>query len=769
MNNYTKTSKTRRGELMCNGVSARWGRRLGFSALCTLLFTFHVLHLNADVIDSDQTWTEASSFTVGGESYSGHWEYLTTEARTYNGNITAEASNYSVVKSGAYDLNLNGTNRIYRLAVASGGINLAKKTELTKMKITYDNGAHITARGEDVSICDLSIYKGYLEVDGADVTASTSPITINGGGRIVLKSGSLKSTYDGKASYGDMSIALGSGGGGVFEMSGGSYENPLRFHIGGNNSASTGGYGVFRMTGGNVTTRQYDILGNGATATGEVYVTGGTYTKANGNFRVGRDGSGYLEIAGTGVMDMGNYDLYVAQNSASGMGRVVLGPGGTLKAKAVTGGTGTSEFLFNGGTLKAGVAATAVSGLTTLSVSELGGIVDTDGKSLTLSSAISPAMHLLHRWSFNGDLTDSAGGQTATLYGATLNNNGTVSVASTAAANRVDLGSGVFPTDGSPVTVEVWAKQNNANQAYSGLFYFGAADEATYATMLWTTDSGTPANRINTDRVQVRVNSSDNNNLVANGLAPYTLGTEFHIAFVCQPFVNKAWQVTAYKQDATTGETISKAVFEVANGWSPTIVAAEACYLGNRGNKQRPANASYNEVRIWNRALTEAELTLSALAGPDALPNEAFVKRGVGTLTLTGANVYANSTRVEAGTLALASGATLPAGNRVEIAPGATLSFAGQGITSGTLVFNATASGVGTLVNTSGALDLSNLSLEVSGLDALPGRKYRIATSSGGFTGTFANATFLPRCSWKVSYEPDGVYIEKQGLMVIVH
>ena len=30
------------------------------------------------------------------------------------------------------------------------------------------------------------------------------------------------------------------------------------------------------------------------------------------------------------------------------------------------------------------------------------------------------------------------------------------------------------------------------------------------------------------------------------------------------------------------------------------------------------ANASYNEFRVWKKAMTEAELTASAKAGPDA-------------------------------------------------------------------------------------------------------------------------------------------------------
>ena len=59
----------------------------------------------------------------------------------------------------------------------------------------------------------------------------------------------------------------------------------------------------------------------------------------------------------------------------------------------------------------------------------------------------------------------------------------------------------------------------------------------------------------------------------------------------------------------------------------------------------------------------------------------ALAKRGTGSFTLAGANAYPCATAVEAGTLKLASGASLPADSIVRIAEGATLDLGGNATT----------------------------------------------------------------------------------------
>ena len=166
-----------------------------------------------------------------------------------------------------------------------------------------------------------------------------------------------------------------------------------------------------------------------------------------------------------------------------------------------------------------------------------------------------------------------------------------------------------------------------------------------------------------------------------------------------------------------------------------------------------------------------------------------FRKKGAGSLTMTGANTYTVGTAVDAGTLKLASGATLPAtemwagadatldlngtaqtarelggtgtvkGGTLAVTdtiqPGGrktigTLTVDGTSLTSGTLVVDLDANGASDCLAATGTLDLSNLSLALSDATALDETKiYTIATAPS-FTGTFASVT-LPNRKWRVS------------------
>ena len=184
--------------------------------------------------------------------------------------------------------------------------------------------------------------------------------------------------------------------------------------------------------------------------------------------------------------------------------------------------------------------------------------------------------------------------------------------------------------------------------------------------------------------------------------------------------------------------------------------------------------------------MSAAQVQASCLAGPDAVYY--FRKKGAGSLTMTGANTYATGTAVDAGTLKLASGATLPAtemwvesGATLDlngtsqtarelggtgtvkggtlavtdtIQPGGrksvgTLTLDGTALTDGTLVVDIGADGVSDCLAATGTLDLSNLSLALSDATALDDTKiYTIATATE-VTGNFASAN-IPK-KWKVS------------------
>ena len=137
---------------------------------------------------------------------------------------------------------------------------------------------------------------------------------------------------------------------------------------------------------------------------------------------------------------------------------------------------------------------------------------------------------LRHRWSFNGNLTDSAGGTDAAIVdagpnNATLAQDGiTLAGGAKASADYVSLGGGLLPKDDSPVTLEFWATPQSF-QPWSRVFDIGSsASENLFMT--WSQDTAA------TDRVEWMDGTTGT---VNNTVAPYANGTGYHIVFMITP------------------------------------------------------------------------------------------------------------------------------------------------------------------------------------------------------------------------------------------
>ena len=215
--------------------------------------------------------------------------------------------------------------------------------------------------------------------------------------------------------------------------------------------------------------------------------------------------------------------------------------------------------------------------------------------------------NLVHRWSFNGNLRDSITGRNAIQSG-NVTSDGTKYTlgGGSRGSSCINLGANVLPTNGSPVTIELWATQHSVKN-WSRIFDFGR-NSSDFICMTWT--EGTTL-----DRAVTRVTGIGDN---VSGLAPYSLNVEYHIALVFEPQGDRTWKITAYKQDAHTGVTLGKITFASSLGWSLASQSQDNCYLGRSFfSADNDASASYNEVRIWNKALSESELTHSAILGAD--------------------------------------------------------------------------------------------------------------------------------------------------------
>lgn len=245
-----------------------------------------------------------------------------------------------------------------------------------------------------------------------------------------------------------------------------------------------------------------------------------------------------------------------------------------------------------------------------------------DGKTQTASPGVignaSPevdggADKLAHRWSFNGNLVDAVSGKTGSAIGA-ISADGTSYTlpGGTHGTGYLDLGH-VFPTNEPAMTLEIWATQISPKY-YSHIFHVGTGQNQ--MSMEWSL-----ATYIDYDELGCPGIVIDNNGLCTH-LAPYTLNTEFHISVVVAPQADGTSKVAYCKRDATTGEILKKREYTSPIGWSLAMLDDDELCLGHciGGRVENDANARYNEVRIWKKALTDEELKKSVEVGPDLLP-----------------------------------------------------------------------------------------------------------------------------------------------------
>lgn len=230
---------------------------------------------------------------------------------------------------------------------------------------------------------------------------------------------------------------------------------------------------------------------------------------------------------------------------------------------------------------------------------------------LVLGLALSgPAGELAHRWSFNGDLTDSAGGQDAVIVDlgasdAILSDTEiTLTGGGKDTSDYVDLPDNFMNSLGDAVTIECWATQLSV-QTWSRIFDFGTSTSE-YLYMGWSVGTD-----INNDRVEW--NGPAGGGLLDGTNAPYELGTEYHMVMVIEPGL-----VTWYTAPADAGELgPAKGSFETGNRIS--TLNHDNAWIGRSQWGDNTANASYNEFRVWKGGLSEAELEESHAAGPGGL------------------------------------------------------------------------------------------------------------------------------------------------------
>jgi len=214
---------------------------------------------------------------------------------------------------------------------------------------------------------------------------------------------------------------------------------------------------------------------------------------------------------------------------------------------------------------------------------------------------------LIHRWSFSGNLKDSVGGRDGKACdGKVTFENGQVRIRP--GGGYVDLGANVIPGGGKDdYTIEIWATKYSI-QEWARVFQipdnWGAND------YFWSWNHG-----VEPRKWQWKVAGYGAwNRQQGDGTG---IGVENHF-------------VVVYGHDEEKKPYFHVNIFRGENGYwgrrerlvGDMFKSHHAFWLGHGSRGEVTADASYNEVRIWNRAFTQDEMLQSAKLGPDNVLQE---------------------------------------------------------------------------------------------------------------------------------------------------
>ena len=215
---------------------------------------------------------------------------------------------------------------------------------------------------------------------------------------------------------------------------------------------------------------------------------------------------------------------------------------------------------------------------------------------------------LTHRWSFNGDYSDSVGGAYAVKCGTYVSlYGGRVHMGYGACSHGtgyVDLGTNMLDT--TAATIEIWARHDGVKN-WSRVFDYGA-DNNHYFTLSWTW--GVDLSR---DRAGAKNGTETPKD---DTMAPYEIGVDYYIAVTFKKN-GDATDINWQRRDAATGELQKSGSVTMSGGIHDFI--DPVFYLGHsQYTSDRDALAAYDEVRVWGGVLTDGQIAASAAAGPDA-------------------------------------------------------------------------------------------------------------------------------------------------------
>ena len=238
-----------------------------------------------------------------------------------------------------------------------------------------------------------------------------------------------------------------------------------------------------------------------------------------------------------------------------------------------------------------------------------------------------PAAELTHRWSFNGDWSDSAGGAEAVkcgTYASLYGNRVHLGYNGAHGQGYINLGTNIIDT--AAATIEIWARHDGVKK-WSRVFDYGA-DDTHYFYVGWSFGTTLASERVEFYNSANGAKTYQDNTMGSNPNG-YEIGRDYYIAITLQRQSESSTFMRWQRRDATTGELLGSGSMTAANGVH--TFTDPVLYLGHsQYTADNDALAAYDEVRLWSGVLTDAQLAASAAEGPDAtIATDAGVPRFV--------------------------------------------------------------------------------------------------------------------------------------------
>jgi len=291
------------------------------------------------------------------------------------------AGNLGLVKSGAGTLTLTGANTYNdTTTVAAGKLVFSGTTNNTREANVVAN----TAGANAVLVISPGATFG-SNFNAGQIYNTSMTVSTN-----ATSAGSVQIGAAGGTLSVNRQIVVGPTGYGALSQAGGSSTIGGFLAVGGSASG-----GVVNQSGGTITlsTAPATIGYIGTAGTAVVNLSGAAQFNANGaagnGVWVGELGTGVLNVSGSALLSIPNDGVILGKaNTTLSSGTVNL-RGGTVLAKSISKGTGTGNFNFNGGTLKANTANTTfMQGLTSAYVHNGGAKIDTNGVAITIAQPL---------------------------------------------------------------------------------------------------------------------------------------------------------------------------------------------------------------------------------------------------------------------------------------------------------------------------------------------------------------------------------------------